>query len=211
MAADPDRTQKTLVSAASTDRQTGGHYGYNLVGNGDKRTYKRRPRATEIIPMNFRSPTGRTVQRSDVTQAMVKLSDGAENQLGTAQGNPTAGLRTISSAGTTPVRDGSMQLDVQRRGPVDVPHGCGRAGDPAGRSHLGNGKPRRVASFVLRLRLLRDVDVTWFASQDEQPHFSTRCTATRPPADVDGRNNVYLYLGTTSNHAACSAAKGRAR
>src|SRR5579859_6314756 len=55
-----------------TDPTNSVTYGYNMVGNGDPRTYAGTTTVpTEIIPMNFTFSNGQQFNGSDVTQAMV--------------------------------------------------------------------------------------------------------------------------------------------
>src|SRR5262245_38730739 len=68
--ASPLPTDKTVPHwfGSYTDPTNGVTYGYNMVGNGDPRTYSGTTTVpTEIIPMNFTFSTGQSFNGSDVT------------------------------------------------------------------------------------------------------------------------------------------------
>ena len=104
-----DRTVPHWFSSF-TDPTNGVTYGYNMVGNGDPRTYKGTTTVhTEIIPMNFTFAGGQQFNGSDVTSAMVSSPMWQNTSWATAKVTPTGQAQPLSSAGATQYEDAVMR------------------------------------------------------------------------------------------------------
>jgi len=188
-----DRTVPHWFSSF-TDPTNGVTYGYNMVGNGDPRTYKGTTTVpTEIIPMNFTFADGQQFNGSDVTQAMVNSPMWQNTSWATAKVTPTGQAQPLSSAGTTQYEDAVMRSQFNDVGSSTF-HLL--LGAPAILPAVTISVPANqgvVASFGSGFGSFGDVDVTWFASKMNNLINSLHIDPATLPIFVT--NNVYLYLG----------------
>src|SRR5215469_14660744 len=106
--ASPLPTDKTVPHwfGSYTDPTNGGTYGYNMVGNGDPRTYTGTTTVpTEIIPMNFTFSTGQSFNGSDVTTAMTNSPIWQDTSWTTAKVTADGPNEALTGAGTTQYED----------------------------------------------------------------------------------------------------------
>jgi hypothetical protein len=194
--ASPLPTDKTVPHwfGSYTDLTNGTTYGYNMVGNGDPRTYTGTTTVpTDIIPLNVTFSTGQQMSGSAVTSAMVNSPVWQNNSYAKAKVTASGKSYPLSNAGTTQLEDATMRSQF----------------DDVGRStfHLLLGQPTVlpaqtlsvpanqgvVASFGSGFRSFGDVDITWFSSQMNSLINSLHLDPTTLPLFVT--NNVYLYEG----------------
>ena len=183
-----------------TDPHNGVTYGYNMVGNGDPRTYQGTTTVpTEIIPLNFDFSDGQAFDGSDVTAATVASPVFQDNSYSSVQVTPGGPKVALSKAGTTQLEDATMRSQF----------------DQVGRSkfHLLLSQPTvlptqtisvpanqgEVASFGPGFRSFGDIDITWFASEMNNLINSLHISPTTLPIFLT--NNTYLYEG--DNPANC--------
>lgn len=192
--ANPQPTDRTVPHwfGSFTDPTNGVTYGYNMVGNGDPRSYTGTTTVpTEIIPLNFTLSTGQQFNGSDVTQAMTSSPIWKNTSYATARVTATGNPQTLSNAGTTQYEDAVMRSQF----------------DDVGNStfHLLLGQPTVLpiqtiavpanqgveASFGAGFRPFGDVDINWFSAQMNSLMNSLHLDPTTLPIFVT--NNVYLY------------------
>jgi hypothetical protein len=182
------------------DPTNGVTYGYNMVGNGDPRTYTGTTTVpTEIIPLNLTFSDGLQFNGSDVTAAMVNSPMWQANSWATAKVTPTGSPQALSNAGTTQYEDAVMRSQFNDVGSSTF--------------HLLLGTPTVlptvtldvpasqgvVASFGAGFNAFGDVDIQWFSSHMNSLINSLHLDPATLPIFVT--NNVYLYLG--NNFANC--------
>ncbi len=194
--ATPLATDKTIPHwhGSYTDPTNGVTYGYNMVGNGDPRTYSGTTTVpTEIIPLNFTFSTGDQYNGSDATSAMVNSPMWQSTSWSTAKVTKSGAPQKLSAAGTTQYEDAVMRSQFNDVG--------------SSKFHLLLGQPTVlptvtinvpanqgvVASFGTGFRPFGDIDITWFASQMNNLINSLQIDPAMLPVFVT--NNVYLYLG----------------
>jgi hypothetical protein len=177
-----------------TDPTNNVTYGYNMVGNGDPRTYTGTTTVpTEIIPLNFTFSNGQQFNGSDVTQAMVNSPMWQDNSWATAKVTPTGNPQALSAAGTTQYEDAVMRSQFNDVGSSTF--------------HLLLGQPTIlpavtisvpanqgvVAFFGPGFNTFGDVDYGWFSSHMNNLISSLHIDPATLPIFVT--NNVYLYEG----------------
>jgi hypothetical protein len=194
--ATPLPTDRTVPhwSGSFTDPTNGVTYGYNMVGNGDPRTYQGTTTVpTEIIPMNFTFSDGQQFNGSDATQAMVNSPIWQSTSWASARVTPTGKAQPLSNAGTTQYEDAVMRSQFNDVGSSTF--------------HLLLGQPTIlptvtisvpanqgvVASFGSGFSSFGDVDITWFSAQMNNLINSLHIDPATLPIFVT--NNVYLYTG----------------
>jgi hypothetical protein len=183
-----------------TDPTNSVTYGYNMVGNGDPRTYAGTTTVpTEIIPMNFTFSNGQQFNGSDVTQAMVNSPIWQNTSWASAKVTPTGKAQSLSNAGVTQYEDAVMRSQFNDVGsstfhlllsqPTILP--AVTISVPANQGV--------VASFGPGFGSFGDVDITWFASKMNNLISSLHIDPATLPVFVT--NNTYLYEG--NNFANC--------
>ena len=194
--ATPLATDKTVPHwhGSFTDPTNGVTYGYNMVGNGDPRTYTGTTTVpTEIIPLNFTFSTGDQYNGSDVTSAMVNSPMWKPTNWSTAKVTKTGPAQPLSAAGTTQYEDAVMRSQFNDVGSSTF-HLL--LGQPAVLPTVTINVPANqgvVASFGTGFRPFGDIDLTWFASQMNNLINSLHLDPTTLPIFLT--NNVYLYEG----------------
>ena len=194
--ATPLSTDRTVPHwfSSFTDPTNGVTYGYNMVGNGDPRTYAGTTTVpTEIIPMNFTFANGQQFNGSDVAQAMVNSPIWKNTSWASAKVTPTGPAHVLSGAGTTQYEDAVMRSQFNDVGSSTF--------------HLLLGQPTIlpavtisvpahqgvVASFGPGFGSFGDLDITWFASHMNNLINSLHIDPATLPIFLT--NNVYLYEG----------------
>lgn len=177
-----------------TDPTNGVTYGYNMVGNGDPRSYKGTTTVpTEIIPMNFTFSNGQQFNGSDVTQAMINSPMWQDNSWATGKVTKNGTPQALSSAGTTQYEDAVMRSQFNDVGSSTF-HLL--LGAPTVLPTVTFSVPANqgvVASFGSGFGTFGDVDITWFSSHMNSLINSLHIDPATLPIFVT--NNVYLYEG----------------
>jgi len=200
--ANPLPTDKTVPHwfSSFTDPTNGVTYGYNMVGNGDPRTYTGTTTvSTVIIPMNFTFSNGQQFNGSDVTQAMVSSPIWQDTSWAKARVTPGGPEQSLSSAGTTQYEDAVMRSQFNDLGKSTF-HLL--LGQPTVLPAVTIAVPANqgvVASFGPGFNAFGDVDITWFSSQMNNLINSLHIDPATLPIFLV--NNVYLYEG--DNFANC--------
>lgn len=194
--ASPLPTDRTVPHwfGSFTDPTNGVTYGYNMVGNGDPRTYTGTTTVpTEIIPMNFTFADGEQFNGSDVTAAMVNSPMWQDNSWATAKVTKNGSAQALSNAGTTQYEDAVMRSQFN-----DVGNSTFHLllGAPTILPTVTFAVPSNrgvVASFGAEFRAFGDINLAWFASHMNSLIQSLHLDPGTLPIFVT--NNVYLYEG----------------
>ncbi len=169
-------------------------YGYNMVGNGDPRTYTGETTVpTEIIPLDFTFSNGQSLNGSDATTAIEASPVFQNNSYSTVKLSRKGKKLALSNdAGTTQLEDATM------RSQFNVTNST---------FHLLLGQPTVlptqtisvpanqgiIASFGSGFRAFGDVDINWFSAHLTNLLSSLHISSTTLPIFLT--NNVYLYEG----------------
>jgi hypothetical protein len=177
-----------------TDPTNGVTYGYNMVGNGDPRTYTGTTTVpTEIIPMNFTFANGQEFNGSDVAQPIANSPIYQNTSWTNAKVTATSAAQPLSGAGTTQYEDAVMRSQFNDVGSSTF--------------HLLLGAPTIlpavtisvpanqgvVAAFGSGFNSFGDINIKWFASHMNNLISSLHIDPATLPIFVT--NNVYLYEG----------------
>jgi hypothetical protein len=182
-----------------TDPTNGVTYGYNMVGNGDPRTYRGTTTVpTEIIPVNFTFSNGQQFNGSDVSQPMVNSPIWQSTNWASGRITPTGAPQALSKAGTTQYEDAVMRSQFNQVGSSTF-HLL--LGAPTVLPTVTFSVPANqgvVASFGPGFNSFGDVNINWFASHMNNLMSSLHIDPATLPIFVT--NNVYLYIGKNPNN-----------
>jgi hypothetical protein len=199
--ASPLPTDKTVPHwfGSYTDPTNGVTYGYNMVGNGDPRTYTGTTTVpTEIIPMNFTFSTGQSFNGSDVTTAMKNSPIWQNTDWTSAKVTATGASEPLTGAGTTQYEDAVMRSQFNDVGSSTF-HLL--LGQPTVLPTVTISVPANqgiVASFGPGFNAFGDISIKWFSAQMNNLITSLHLDPTVLPTFLV--NNVYLYEGNNPSN-----------
>ncbi len=177
-----------------TDPTNGVTYGYNMVGNGDPRTYHGTTTVpTEIIPLNFTFSDGSAFKGSDVTAATIASPVFQDNSYATARVTPGGKAQPLSAAGTTQLEDAVMRSQFNQVGKSTFHLLLGQPTVLPTQSIPVPANQGVVASFGPGFRSFGDVNITWFAAEMNTLINSLHIDPATLPIFLT--DNVYLYEG----------------
>lgn len=182
-----------------TDPTNGVTYGYNMVGNGDPRTYRGTTTVpTEIIPLNFTFSNGTAFNGSDTTAATVASPVWQDNSYSTAQVTPGGAPQPLSRAGTTQLEDATMRSQFNQVGNSPFHLLLHQPSVLPAQTIAVPANQGVVASFGPAFRPFGDVNITWFAARMNNLISSLHIDPTTLPIFLT--NNVYLYEGNNPSN-----------
>jgi hypothetical protein len=177
-----------------TDPTDGVTYGYNMVGNGDPRTYSGTTTVpTEIIPLNFTFSNGQSFNGSDVTRPIVSSPVFQSLNWSQARVTPTGPLQALSQAGTTQLEDATMRSQFNDVGKSSYHLLLGQPTVLPTQTISVPANQGVVASFGPGFRTFGDIDISWFSSQMNNLINSLHLDPATLPIFLT--NNTYLYEG----------------